>query len=811
MKPTPGQITVIDEFRVRPRTAAATANPSGEPILSGRRVCGNLPLSLVWDNPANYPLRGRVNPNWRKTGMKTLSVTTLATLVILGLRVCCSGPYAQAATPDAPPHFEDASIEIPAGNSCVMHPKDSPDLSQSISVRSGADGVLRFLAVRSNRPHSVEQLAVDCTDSQGNANTYAVDLRSEDTFVSRPFDPVRANLKLRPALTGDPLAFTQDALIDAGYGLRPDPTGDPQGYQTWLAAVRAPAYKLRSAPRALSTHQSSRPEDSVNVPASTIESVDAVSLAPGNYWTGAQLTGSYKKNATSSETYGYVQNLANIIVPVLTPGGYGTGTTAMTIWNGLDNVFQAIVDVETTPTMGYFNIHRQNFYNDLPKGVNIDEEGTDFIPKSGEAIILEEWYCDAAGHPKMGGGYGCSMMLDVNEGLQWECNQSTSSTCRSYPIAPQFLKNGALGQTAEYVIEDDTAETKPNCPSTKSDCYDEWVDFSPVTMSGSALAVKGTSATGKTVTTSTDPAVSLMTDNTASVPFVFGDGRLRITLPTGAVTWNEVGTNTYYWDGSNFDTHVTPQGTSNAQPGVIVGCGSSIAVGPNSRGLTKGTPWTTGCNVSPDGNFDVYQMQTGGAWVRMEADVATQVAVSVEGDVWARNVAGNILYWNGSKFVANATGGCATSIGVGPNSRGLTHGTPWITGCSAVGGNHSVYQMQTDGVFVKMQSDVASDVVVSPEGNAWALTASGEILYWNGSKFVENAAGGCATSIGVGPNSRGLTHGTPWITGCSFFYDGDHSVYQMQTGGVWVKMQNDAAYEIAVSPEGNAWVTTLLK
>ena len=60
-------------------------------------------------------------------------------------------------------------------------------------------------------------------------------------------------------------------------------------------------------------------------------------------------------------------------------------------------------------------------------------------------------------------------------------------------------------------------------------------------------------------------------------------------------------------------------------------------------------------------------------------------------------------------------------------------------------------------------------------------------------------------------SSCGLTRGTPWITGCTFFYDGDHAVYQMQTGGAWVKMQNDAAYEIAVSREGNAWVTTLLE
>jgi hypothetical protein len=204
-------------------------------------------------------------------------------------------------------------------------------------------------------------------------------------------------------------------------------------------------------------------------------------------------------------------------------------------------------------------------------------------------------------------------------------------------------------------------------------------------------------------------------------------------------------------------------------------------------------------------------MQTGGAWVKMQGDIATQLAVSVEGDVWALNKSGDILYWNGSKFVANPTGGCASSIGVGPNSRGLTRGTPWTTGChAAADGNYDVYQMQTDGKWVLMQSDIATRLAVSPEGNAWAINKKGQILYWNGSKFVENAAGGCAINIGVGPNSRGLTNGTPWTVGCTPKSGpfGDYHVYQMQTGGKWVKMESYAGLGIAVSPEGNAWTIT---
>lgn len=158
----------------------------------------------------------------------------------------------------------------------------------------------------------------------------------------------------------------------------------------------------------------------------------------------------------------------------------------------------------------------------------------------------------------------------------------------------------------------------------------------------------------------------------------------------------------------------------------------------------------------------------------MQDDVATQLAVSPdEGIAWAINAKGNVLYWSGSKFVVNSAGGCATSIGVGPNSGGLTNGTPWITGCTAnKDGNYSVYQTQTSGAWVKMQDDIATLISVSPEGIPWAINHTGEILYWNASKCVVNAVGGCATSIGVGPNSFGLSNGTPWITGCSAAADG---------------------------------------
>ncbi|HTX35045.1 MAG TPA: hypothetical protein VME43_08485 [Bryobacteraceae bacterium] len=513
-------------------------------------------------------------------------------------------------------------------------------------------------------------------------------------------------------------------------------------------------------------------------------------------WTGPIISGSYQKNATSALTYSYVLNEAIFNVPKVIPGGYGTGTTAMTIWNGLDNVFQAIVDVNTTSTIASYGIHHQEFE---PWSKGNDEGGTLFTPNAGDQIYAQEWYCDAQGNVNLSGGYACTLMVDQTQLVEWECDQANSSDCESYTLKPGDLGNGKLGFQAEYIIEDDSNQPAGNCPAATSatKCYDEWPDFTPVIMNGSAEVVQGSgvSATGKYVSMNTDPSVLLLTDGNASIPLIRGGGHLQVAVSGSGVIWTEVPTNVYNWNGSNFNTY-SPA------------CAGNIAVGPNAFGLTNGTPWATGCHAAADGNYDVNQMQKDGTWVDMQDDVATWLAVSPEGNAWALNKAGQVLYWNGSKFVENAKGGCATFIAVGPSAFGLSNGTPWTTGCTAAAdGNYAVYEMQTGGNWVEMQKDVATQLAVSPDGDVWAINAAGNIMYWNGSKFVENAKGGCATSIGVGPSAFGLSNGTPWTIGCrNGTADGNFAVYEMQTGGNWVEMQSGVGYQIAVSPAGIPWV-----
>jgi hypothetical protein len=444
-------------------------------------------------------------------------------IMILGLLLCthvaCSQEAKkQAVEAEGRAQFESASIAVAPSSNCILHPEGNQDPKESIHVNADEDGVIRFLAIRPKGPNSVERLALECTTANKRARTYSVDLHSDATFTLRPFDASRTTLAVRPALTGDPRRFSQEELVKAGYGLRPDPADNPDGYQRWLAAASVPVHKLRTdrtlAPFLISRQHYLRPSEQAPV-------LNAkVYKSPSAGWTGAILQGSYQKKATAAETISYGANEANVIVPNVTPGP----TTAMTIWNGLDNVFQAIVDVTSTKTTAYFGIHRQSFDH---HNEGTDTAGTRFTPAPGDLIFIEEWYCNAKGGLNLNGGYECTYMLDLTQLTVWECDQAESPDCPSYTLDASDLGNGKLGFWAEFIIEDDTNQVDKDS--------EEWPIFSPVTMVGTANVIKGdgVKGSGKFVATNTDPTVQLLTDNNKS------NRHLRITLPGGAVKWDE--------------------------------------------------------------------------------------------------------------------------------------------------------------------------------------------------------------------------------------------------------------------------------
>lgn len=146
------------------------------------------------------------------------------------------------AIPKAPQKsFEPAWVHAAAGLQCNLH---APGSTAIVHVFTDDDEYARFYAVRATSPDSAPRLVLDCVDSAGTASSYSVDLTSEETFSPVPLDPSQEPGTDRPAIIGDPLSYTQDELLQGGYGLRPDPQKGPEAYSRWLASASLPGRLL---------------------------------------------------------------------------------------------------------------------------------------------------------------------------------------------------------------------------------------------------------------------------------------------------------------------------------------------------------------------------------------------------------------------------------------------------------------------------------------------------------------------------------------------------------------------------------------
>jgi hypothetical protein len=394
-------------------------------------------------------------------------VTSLALAVCLGA-LFAPKALAQAAMQKS---YEAASIHAQPGLQCKLFPTGS-EPSKGIAVYTDDDGYARFHAVRAEAGGAVKSLTLDCTDSAGKSSSYAVDLTSAETFAPHPIDLATERGIDRPALKGDPLSYTQEQLIQSGYGLRPDPKKDAAAYAMWLEAASRHGRMLEGKRPDMHEH--------------TVTS----SSAP--WWVGSALTGAPS----------YISTVAVFNVPKGIPSGDGTTTTEIAIWNGLggygtgSGLIQGGVSVETTPGAAGYGSWREYCCGDGDS----NGYGGAFVPSPGDQIYSQEWYCDARGNLNLNGGYGCTFLEDDTTGAILSCTQAGGSPCWSV----KAISGMTLGKAAEFIIENQS----PQVSSTST----AFTDFTPgVTMSGSAYTSKSNSYSQ---TISSDPGVNLLTDFT---------------------------------------------------------------------------------------------------------------------------------------------------------------------------------------------------------------------------------------------------------------------------------------------------------
>jgi len=409
--------------------------------------------------------------------------------LLLSLGILCAANARAEVDPDAAvaqTSYEPASVLALPELQCKLYPTGT-DASEGVPVYTDDDGYARFHAVRATSVDAVRSLTLDCTNPTGKPSAYAVDLTAAATFAPNPINLAKERGTDRPALQGDPLSYSQSELIESGYGLRPDPT-DTAAYARWLVSATTAGRMLEIKRPSLHEH--------------TVTS----SQAPA--WVGTVLTG--KPN--------YISTDATFNVPTAHPGGDSTTTTEIAIWNGLggfgtgSGLIQGGVNLYTTPTAASYGSWREYCCGD---GDSNGYHGA-FVPKPGDSIYSQEWYCDASGNLNLNGGYGCTYLHDLTTGALLSCTSATSKSCWSVKalplcsVSPKAANCMTVGRAAEFIIENQSPQVSKTSTA--------FTDFSPqVTMTGSAYSSQ-TSKYSQTV--NNDPTVSLLTDFTKTTTHI---------------------------------------------------------------------------------------------------------------------------------------------------------------------------------------------------------------------------------------------------------------------------------------------------
>jgi hypothetical protein len=388
--------------------------------------------------------------------------------------------------------FAPASIRALPGLQCKLYPAGSAP-SSGILVFTDDDGYARFQAVKMTVGDAVQRLILDCTDTTGKPSTYSVDLTSDETFAPHPINLANERGADRPALSGDPLSYTQSQLLKAGYGLRPDPVANAPAYARWLASASKPGRFLQTTHSDSISH-SEIPQQPQQRPKRDPATPANVGVSSGSPWYGAVMT--------AAPQYTFTEATFNI--PTAIPGGDGTGNTKIYIWNGLggwntgSGLIQFFAIMTTSPTAASYWTKREYCCGDN----QFTSDAGYFAPNPNDVIYDEAWYCDANGNQDINGGYGCAFFHDMTSGAIVSCTTYPGSPCSSvkaFPLcsaSPTFPGCMTLGQSAEFIIENGGGLT----------------DFSPaVKMVGSA-----TGSAGQVEEVNTDPVVTLLTDTSAT-------------------------------------------------------------------------------------------------------------------------------------------------------------------------------------------------------------------------------------------------------------------------------------------------------
>jgi len=428
-----------------------------------------------------------------------------------------------ADSPAPGPGMTRAAIHTAPGLVCQVFPIGSTR-DKGVWVLTDGDGYARFLAKRATGKDSVQKLQLECRDSAKRTSSFTADLTADQTFRPPPLNLKNEPGVDRPALRGDPESYTIAQLIRGGYGVRPDRQQNPRGYARWLEAASVSGRSLAL------TQGLSLPATRIPIitrfpagglpkpgPPVTPPAAHSVTNQQAQWWTGSVLQGST----------GYYSTEATFNVPTAIPGAARTGLTEMAIWNGVGGwgtkagLIQGGVIVETNSTTASYHSFREYCCGFSENDTHIGG----FAPDPGDKIFSQEWYCDSAGNPNMNGGFGCSIVVDLNKEALLNCSSATGSPCPSVQVGAQCSSTPnasgcVLGVSAEFIVENQSPQVNQTTGPGSTFPPENSVYF-PVFVPAVDFAGSAASAVSTIETVSNDPSVAVVTEST-NVPSHIG-------------------------------------------------------------------------------------------------------------------------------------------------------------------------------------------------------------------------------------------------------------------------------------------------
>lgn len=135
-------------------------------------------------------------------------------------------------------------------STCKLHVPGADQAASTPALFADEQGTITVQLSMSGPTKAITSLVMDCQDENSNSTRQSVQVSTGDVPTSNTFSSTSSLIQswksrhaawpVRQPLAGDPLAKTQDELLQAGYPPRPDPANDPRAYADWLSSVSQP-------------------------------------------------------------------------------------------------------------------------------------------------------------------------------------------------------------------------------------------------------------------------------------------------------------------------------------------------------------------------------------------------------------------------------------------------------------------------------------------------------------------------------------------------------------------------------------------